>query len=132
VIVVDASLVVDFLVLAGRDPKLSKLMAAQASETFAPALLDLEVMQVLRRLAQRRAMDQDQASACIGVLQDLRIKRQPHRPFLKRIWQLRHTLTAYDAAYVALAEGLEAPLFTRDRKLAAAGGHTARIEVISR
>lgn len=129
-IVVDASLVIDFLILSGRDPKLSRLFATQAGETFAPELLDLEVTQTLRRLAHRRTMPQDHATACLGLLQEMRIKRRPHRPLLKRIWQLRHSLTAYDAAYVALAEGLEAPLFTRDRKLAAAGGHAARIEVI--
>jgi predicted nucleic acid-binding protein len=130
VIVVDASLVIDFLILAGRNPKLSRLFATQAGETFAPELLDLEVAQVLRRLAHRRTMPQDHANACVGLLQRMPIKRQPHRPLLGRIWQLRHSFTAYDAAYVALAEALEAPLFTRDRKLAAAGGHTASIEVI--
>ena len=129
-IVVDASLVIDFLILSGRDPKLSRLLATQAGETFAPELLDLEVTQTLRRLAHRRIMPQDHAAACLGLLQEMRIKRQPHRPLLKRIWQLRHSMTAYDAAYVALAEGLEAPLFTRDRKFAASGVHTARIEVI--
>lgn len=129
-IVVDASVVVDFLILAERDRKLSRLFLAQAGESFAPELIDIEVTHVLRRWAFRRALSDDRASDCIGQLQDLPIKRRPHRAFLKRIWQLRHSLTAYDAAYVALAEGLEAPLFTRDRKLAAAAGHSARIELI--
>lgn len=129
-IVVDASLVIDFLIHSGRAPKISRLIATQAGETFAPELLDLEVTQVLRRLAHRRTMRQEHAAACLGLLQEMRIKRQPHRPLLKRIWQLRHSFTAYDAAYVALAEGLDAPLFTRDRKLADSGVHTARVEVI--
>jgi len=122
--------VVDFLILAERDRKLSRLFLAQAGETFAPELIDLEVTQALRRWAHRRAISHERASGCIGVLQNLPIKRQSHRHFLRRIWQLRHSLSAYDAAYVALAEGLEAPLFTRDRKLAAAGGNMARIELI--
>ena len=129
-IVVDASVVVDLLIHAGRDPKLSRLMLAHAGETFAPELIDLEVTHSLRRWALRRALSQERALACIELLQDLPIKRQPHRPFLKRIWQLRHSLTAYDAAYVTLAEGLGAPLFTRDKKLASAGGNAAKIELI--
>lgn len=129
-IVVDASLIIDFLILSGRDPKLSRLLATQVGETFAPELLDLEVTQTLRRLAHQRIMPRDHAATCLDLLQEMSIKRQPHRPLLKRIWQLRHSMTAYDAAYVALAEGLEAPLFTRDRKFAASGVHTARIEVI--
>lgn len=129
-IVLDASLVVDFLMFAGRDRKLSKLFISQAGETFAPEILDLEVTQTLRRWTQRRALSPERASACIEILIDLPINRQPHRPFVSRIWQLRHSLTAYDAAYVALAEGLRAPLFTRDRKIAAASGHKARIELI--
>jgi predicted nucleic acid-binding protein len=130
VIVVDASVVVELLIHAGRDPKLSRLMLAHAGQTFAPELIDLEVTHTLRRWALRRALSQERALACIGLLQDLPLKRQPHRPLLKRIWQLRHSLTAYDAVYVALAEGLDAPLFTRDRKLAAARGGTATIELI--
>jgi len=56
--------------------------------------------------------------------------RHPHRPFLPRVWQLRHNLTSYDAVYVALAELLNAPLLTRDRKLGTASGHSARIELV--
>ena len=129
-IVVDASLVIDFLILAGRDNRVTSLFLAQSGETFAPELIDLEVAQALRRWAQRSALNQDHATAFLMSFQNLPIKRLPHRPLLKRIWQLRHSLTAYDAAYVALAEGLDAPLFTRDRKLAAARGNTAKIELI--
>ena len=129
-IVVDASLVLDFLRLAGRDNKLSSLFLAQAGEIFSPELIALEVAQALRRWAHRRELSQDHSAAFLTVFRDLPIKRQPHRPLLNRVWQLRHSLTAYDAAYVALAEGLDAPLFTRDRRLAAARGNTARIELI--
>jgi predicted nucleic acid-binding protein len=74
------------------------------------------------------------APACgMEVLEDLRdisLVRYPHDMLLDRIWQLRHNFTAYDAAYVALAEELDAPLITCDRKLASPGRHHARVEVI--
>ncbi len=61
---------------------------------------------------------------------EIALLRYPHDILLERIWQLRNNLTAYDAAYVALAEALEAPLLTCDRKLASAPGHRARVEVL--
>ena len=63
-------------------------------------------------------------------LTDLPLRRYPHDFLLPRIWDLRNNLTAYDATYVALAEALDAPLLTRDRRLAAAAGHQAQIELI--
>ena len=62
-------------------------------------------------------------------LSDLRINRYPHHPLLPRIRQLRQNLSAYDAAYVALAEVLGALLLTRDARIGSASGHSARIEV---
>jgi len=59
---------------------------------------------------------------------DFPIARYPHTSFLSRIWELRHNVTAYDAAYLALAEALAAPLVTRDAKLASVSGHQAQIE----
>lgn len=63
-------------------------------------------------------------------LADLPLNRYPHDIFLGRIWALRRNLTAYDAAYLALAEALDAPLVTRDAALARAPGHHARVEVV--
>jgi hypothetical protein len=63
-------------------------------------------------------------------LADLPLVRYPHDLFLRRIWELRHDLTACDAAYVALAEALAAPLVTRDAALAARGAHRARVELV--
>ena len=58
------------------------------------------------------------------------LRRYAHDFLLPRVWALRHNLTAYDAVYVALAEALEAPLLTRDQRIAAATGHRARIELV--
>ena len=63
-------------------------------------------------------------------LLDLPVHRHPHDILLPRIWELRRSVTAYDAAYVALAEALDAPLLTRDGKLARSHGHRARIELV--
>jgi predicted nucleic acid-binding protein len=63
-------------------------------------------------------------------LVDIPMQRHPHDWLLPRVWALRNNLTAYDALYVALAEALGAPLVTRDRRLAAAPGHQARIELV--
>ena len=63
-------------------------------------------------------------------LADMPIRRYPHDILLTRVWDLRHSLTAYDAVYVALAEALDAPLITRDRRLAGAAGHGVEIELL--
>ena len=75
-------------------------------------------------------LDDERGAQALDDLADLPIHRYPHDLLLPRIWELRANLTAYDAAYVALAEALGAPLLTRDARLAAAPGHEARIEVV--
>jgi predicted nucleic acid-binding protein len=79
---------------------------------------------------KRRPIDLVARAECaLRDFSDLRIERYPHHLFLGRIWQLRENATAYDAAYLALAEALDAPLVTTDRKLAEVPGHAARVEV---
>ena len=75
-------------------------------------------------------IDRDRGAAALADLADLPVRRYPHDILLPRVWELRNNLTAYDAVYVALAEALDAPLLTRDKRLAAAAGHHARVELV--
>jgi predicted nucleic acid-binding protein len=66
----------------------------------------------------------------VAQVSDFPLHRYPHDVLLPRVWELRHNLTAYDAVYVALAEVLDAPLLTRDRRVATAAGHRARVDLV--
>lgn len=101
----------------------------EAQVIHAPHLLDVEVVQALRRLEAAGAIDARRGREALEDLNLLRLVRHPHAPLLDRMWAMRHNLTAYDALYVALAEVLDAPLVTTDRRLASAPGHDARVEV---
>ncbi|MGH7126182.1 MAG: type II toxin-antitoxin system VapC family toxin [Stellaceae bacterium] len=96
----------------------------------APYLLDVEVAQVLRRYAAAGEIDRERGRAALADLADFPLHRYPHAFLLARAWDLRSNLTAYDAIYVALAEALDAPLLTRDQRLAGAAGHHARVELV--
>jgi len=84
---------------------------------------------VLRRLVREGTVSARRADEAVQDLLDLRISRYPHSLLLPRIWHLRHNLSAYDAAYVVLAEKLGAVLLTRHRRLTSASGHAVPIEV---
>ncbi len=128
-IVLDASAAVDWLLQTSAGQQIEKRMYARNDSLHAPHLLDLEVGQVLRRLVREAVISAQRAQEAIEDLVDLRITRYPHFVFLPRIWQLRHTLSAYDAAYVVLAEKLGATLVTRDARLASASGRAVAVEV---
>jgi predicted nucleic acid-binding protein len=128
-IVLDASAAVDWLLQTSAGRSIEKRIYSRNETLHAPYLLDLEVTQVLRRLALQRVVPVLRADEAVRDLLDLRISRYPHVVFLPRIWQLRHNLSAYDAAYIVLAEKLGAALVTRDRRLASASGHAAAIEL---
>jgi predicted nucleic acid-binding protein len=101
-----------------------------ANETLhAPHLIDLEVAQVLRRYVRSGVISAERAVEALTDLADFPLTRYPHFVLLTRVWQMRHALTAYDAAYLALAEALDSPLVTRDRALTRAGGQV-RVEVL--
>jgi predicted nucleic acid-binding protein len=130
VIVLDASAAVDWLLQTAAAQRIESRIFSRNPSLHAPELLDLEVAQVLRRLVREGTLPTSRAAAAIQDLLDLRITRYPHSLLLPRIWQLRHNLSAYDAAYVVLAQKLGATLLTRDARLASAAGHTATIEVV--
>ena len=105
-------------------------MIFAASETLhAPHLIDLEIAQVLRRYVRSAVISAERGAEALSDLVDFPLTRYPHFVLLTRIWEMRHDLTAYDAAYLALAEALDARLITRDRALAKAGSRV-RVEVI--
>jgi predicted nucleic acid-binding protein len=128
-IVVDASAVLEVLLQTPAGPNVSHRIFRPGETLHAPHLLDVEVAQVLRRYARSGVISGGRGAEALIDLADMPINRYPHFVLLPRIWQLRHNATAYDAAYLALAEALDAPLVTRDRALASAGS-SAAVEVI--
>ena len=96
-----------------------------------PHLFEVEVLHAIRGLTIGARIPARLGLRAVEALSDLRLTRYSHAPFVRRIWDLRANLTAYDAAYVALAEALDAPLVTTDGKLARAPGHRARVELYS-
>jgi predicted nucleic acid-binding protein len=129
VIVLDASAAIDWLLQTPAGQRIEERIYTRGESLHAPHLLDLEVEQTLRRLMRESTVSAHRADEAIRDLLDLRIARYPHFVLLPRIWHHRHNLSAYDAAYVALAEELDAPLITRDRGIPVASGHNARVEV---
>ena len=128
-IVLDASAAVDWLLQTSAGQSIERRIYSRNETLHAPHLLDLEVTQVLRRLALQRVLSVHRANEAVRDLLDLRITRYPHLVLLPRIWQLRHNFSAYDAAYVVLAEKLGATLLTRDARLASVTGHVALVEL---
>ena len=128
--VVDGSAVLEVLFNTRGAAKVLDRISAWGETLHAPYLIDLEVAQVLRRFSATGEIDPGRGLEALQIFADLPLTRYEHVPLLPRIWELRHNLTVYDAAYVALAEALGAPLVTRDSKLAAFGGHSAIIELV--
>jgi predicted nucleic acid-binding protein len=129
VIVVDASVVVTALADDGPDGDRVR-RRLRGERLAAPQLLDVEVLSAWRRLAATGQLEPRRADLAIRDLRDVRIERVPHGPLLLRCWELRQTLTAYDAAYVSLAELVDAVLVTADRRLAGAPGPRCAIELL--
>ena len=129
-IVIDASALIEVLLVTSVGTRVRARLFREEDTLHAPHLLDLEIVQVLRRGCLTGELQPHRAAEALADLDGLRIVRHPHEPHVPRIWQLRHSLTAYDAAYVALAEALGAPLITRDGRMASAHGHRAKIELI--
>jgi predicted nucleic acid-binding protein len=128
-IVVDASALLEVLLNTRAGALVARRLFIETETLHAPHLLDVEVAQVLRRYALSGELEDTRGAQVLEDLADFPITRYPHDLLLPRIWELRHNMTAYDAAYIALAEALAAPLLTRDAGLASAPGHDARIEL---
>ncbi len=129
-IVVDASALIEVLLRTPAADAVERRLFAPGETLHAPHLIDVEVAQVIRRYAAKGEIDDERARVALGDLGDLRLQRYPHDLLLPRVWALRNTMTAYDAVYVALAEALDAVLLTRDRRLAGAAGHHARVALV--
>jgi predicted nucleic acid-binding protein len=128
--VVDASALIEVLLRTSEVALVEDRLFAAGETLYAPHLIDIETAQVLRRYAAGGEIDGARGLAALNDLADFPLRRYPHDFLLPRVWDLRHNLTAYDAIYVALAEALDATLLTRDRRLAAASGHHARVELV--
>jgi len=127
-IVVDASVVVDLVLARGRATAIAERI--RGCTLHAPHVIDLEVAHGIRRNWIAAFIYGARLDAAVAAVLDLPINRYSHRPLLPRIMALRENVTAYDGAYVALAEVLALPLITLDARLARSSGHTARIEFI--
>lgn len=131
-IVVDASAVIELLMCSELGGRLETRLFGGDELLNAPQLLDVEVLQVVRSLVAARELSVEAARDRIERLQQMDLVRHPHTELAQRIFELRHNLTAYAAAYLALAEHLgEATLVTCDRAFEKVPGHRARIEVWS-
>ena len=129
-IVVDASVLLEVLLNTPAGTLVARRLFAEDETLHVPHLLDVEVAQVLRRYALAGDIGPDRGLQALEDLAGFPMTRYPHDLFLPRIWELRHNVTAYDAAYIALAETLAAPLVTRDAKLASVARRFAEIELI--
>ena len=128
--IVDASVAVEYLLGTPLGDRLAETLSA-ARRVGAPHVLDVEVLSVLRRLTAARVLEADRALQALDDLGELPIERYPATALVPRMWELRSTHTAYDAAYVALAEALEVPLLTADARLARSHGHRAEITLLA-
>jgi predicted nucleic acid-binding protein len=129
-IVLDASAAAEVLLALPRaGPELRERLAQRGETIHVPHVFDLEIVATIRRHALRGALSDRRAGRALAALDDLRATRYSHVPLRRRIWDLRENVTPYDAAYVALAEALGAPLVTVDSALARAAGSPARVEL---
>lgn len=127
---IDASALLEILLRTDLADRLMERAFSGSEQMHAPQLLDIEITQILRRLVLQKEITAARAEQALQDLTDLLIERHDHQALIQRIWQFRDSLSAYDGAYVALAEALAAPLITCDRKLARAHGHRATIELV--
>lgn len=125
-IVLDTAAAVDYLLDLPQAPFVAEQLEA-AELALAPHLLDVEVVGVLRRQVAFGTLEERRAIVALAHLATLRVMRFEHLPLVPRVWELRESVTASDAFFVALAEEAAVPLVTTDRRLARSHGHRAEI-----
>ena len=128
-LVVDASVIAPAVADGGDDGRRYR-QRLRGEQLAAPDLLRVEVLSVLRRQARLGELDAAQVAAAVDDLLDLELDVYPTGPLLRRVWELRDNVTAYDACYVALAEALDCALLTADARLSRASGPICEVEVV--
>jgi predicted nucleic acid-binding protein len=132
-LVLDASALVDLLLARPQAEQIGRHVADHTPEIHAPELIDLEVLSALRRLVSSGETSSERAAEAVDDLLALPIERHRHAPLLERVWELRATVTTYDASYVALAEALSDPaaaLLTTDVRLARATAANSQVKTL--
>jgi len=131
--VIDASVVVSVLADAEHAPWAEAQLSTRGADRslWVPHLIDAEVGQGLRREVTAGRLDEDRADAALLDLMRIPFRRIDHVGLIHRAWELRHNFSFYDGLYVALAEGLEVPLVTLDRRLARAVGDATEVMVLT-
>jgi predicted nucleic acid-binding protein len=131
VIVVDASVLANALADDGPDGAVARRRLIDGGDLVAPDLIDVETTAVLRTRWIAGDLDDQRFSEAIGDLEDLDLIRYPTLPLMRRAFELRSNVTAYDTAFIALAERLGCAMLTADQRLAAAPMVTCAVEVLS-
>ena len=129
-VVVDASVGVPLLAGGPGTAALWEQMSDLSESWHAPELFDLEVLQTLRRYETLALLSRERVQLAVAAMHGLQMTRYRHGALLARAWELRHTVSAYDGAYCALAEALDAPLVTLDAGLARSGAGRVRFELL--
>ena len=127
--VVDASVLVEYLA-AGEKVEAAREAIRRDRWVWAPALVDAEVGQALRRQVRGGELSARKAGAALDDLLEMRLQKVPHRHLIDRAWELRDNVSFYDGLYVALAEAVGSPLVTRDARLARTSGLRTEVELI--
>jgi len=128
--VVDASVLANVIADDGSDGDIARAEVAGADGLAAPDLVDVETVAVLRKRWLAGDLSERRFSAALDDLEDLEIDRYPGLVFVRRAFELRANVTAYDAAYVGLAEALECELVTADRRLQGAPGVRCEVRLV--
>jgi predicted nucleic acid-binding protein len=131
VIVVDASVLANALADDGQDGHVARQRVAAVGDLAAPDLIDVETVAVLRKRWLAGDVSARRFSSAIDDLEDLALERYPMLPLMRRAYELRANVTAYDATYIALAERLGCPLLTADARLAAAPKFACPVSVVT-